>query len=128
MTNRCTCGSCPACFWQPRGTQALWPLRANGLEPVVLEQLRGFVVETLAVIAEQAEEAELLGLDDSAPLHASGLHARLPRLRAAWSFSWPDHAGDLMDALLERETGRGLPGTREDFSRDLALFFYQAQL
>ncbi|MDB5100554.1 MAG: hypothetical protein JWM80_4975 [Cyanobacteria bacterium RYN_339] len=117
-------GRCDDCFWLPAGAQGVWAIRVAGLEPLELNTLRTFSRAILAKIAEESETAALLGLEDSRALHASALLGCLPALR--WDLPWPDNAETLLEVQLDRELGRQLPASAEDFSREVALFFFQA--
>lgn len=117
-------GRCDACFWLPAGARGVWALRVAGLDAETLATLRTFTRGMLAIIAEESEAATLLGLEETAPLHASALQSRLESLH--WGLAWPTNAEALLEIQFDRELGRQLPGSAEDFAREVALFFLQA--
>lgn len=114
-------GRCDACFWLPAGAQGVWALRVAGLDPATLDRLRTFTRGLLAIIAEESETAVMLGLEHT---HASALLSQIQTLK--WELKWPENAEDLLEIQLKRGLGRQLPESAEDFSREVALFFFQS--
>jgi hypothetical protein len=119
---------CAACFWTPLPTSTIWPLRANALTAEQLANLQPFAFAVTELIWTQRQDVLMLGIPDSPALYNSLLHAQLAQLRPYWRFEWPENAATLLDALLAKDVGRALPGSDEDFARELALFFFQASL
>jgi hypothetical protein len=114
-------GRCDKCFWLPAGARGVWAIRVAGLDPKTLATLRTFTRGLLALIAEETETAAMLGLEHTLP---SALLSQIQTLK--WDLAWPANAEELLEIQLNRELGRQLPGSAEDFSREVALFFFQA--
>jgi hypothetical protein len=96
-------------------------VRVAGLDAGTLATLRDFTRGLLAILAEESETAAMLGLEHT---HASALLSRIQDLK--WDLEWPENAEELLEVQLKRDLGRQLPGSAEDFSREVALFFFQA--
>jgi hypothetical protein len=116
---------CPACFWTPLATSTIWPLRATAVSAEQLAELQPFAFAVLELVWTQREDVQMLGIPDTPALYASLLHSQLANLVPYWRFSWPQNASTLLDLLLVKDVGRALPGSMEDFARELALYFFQ---